>query len=150
MGERTPHLDASARGGWVGLTAKHRRADLIRSLLEGVSYSQKDCLDIIEQMGAKTESVRLSGGGARSPFWQQMIADVFGKPVSILENQEGSAYGAALLALVGTGEYSSVREVCRVAIREVRTCEPRAEEQKIYAEGHRTYQSLYPAIARPR
>jgi xylulokinase len=153
MGERTPHLDASARGGWVGLTAKHTRADLIRSLLEGVSYSQKDCLDIIERMGAKTESVRLSGGGARSPFWQQMIADVFGKPISILENQEGSAYGAALLALVGTGEYGSVREVCRVAIREVRSCEPRAEERKIYAEGHRTYQRLYPATAgalRPR
>src|SRR5215475_13344255 len=102
MGEHTPHLDASAHGSWVGLTAKHRRADLIQSLLEGVSYSQKYCLDIIEQVGAKTESVRLSGDGAQSPFWQQMIADVFGKPVSILENQEGSAYGAALLAVLGT------------------------------------------------
>ncbi|HEY2381241.1 MAG TPA: xylulokinase [Terriglobia bacterium] len=147
MGERTPHLDASARGGWIGLTAKHTRADLIRSLLEGVSYSQKDGLDIIEQIGAKAESVRLSGGGARSPFWQQMMADVFGKPVSVLESQEGSAYGAALLAMVGTGEYGSVREVCETAIREVRTCEPRAEERKVYAEGHRIYQSLYPATA---
>ena len=146
MGERTPHLDASARGGWIGLTAKHTRADLIRALMEGVSYSQKDCLDIIEQMGVAVESVRLSGGGARSEFWQQMLADVFGKPVSILENQEGSAYGAALLALVGTGEYSSLREICKAAIREVRTCEPQAAEQKIYAEGHRTYRSLYPAI----
>jgi xylulokinase len=116
-------------------------------LLEGVSYSQKDGLDIIEQIGAKAESVRLSGGGARSPFWQQMMADVFGKPVSVLESQEGSAYGAALLAMVGTGEYGSVREVCETAIREVRTCEPRAEERKVYAEGHRIYQSLYPATA---
>ena len=65
-GERTPHLDATARGGWIGLTAKHTRADMIRSLLEGVANSQKDCLDIIEGMGARVESVRLSGGGARS------------------------------------------------------------------------------------
>jgi xylulokinase len=147
MGERTPHLDATARGGWIGLTAKHTRADLIRSLLEGVSYSQKDCLDIIEQMGAKTESVRLSGGGARSPFWVQMMADIFGKPVSILDNQEGSAYGAALLALVGTGEYSTVQQVCKTAIREIRSFEPQPAGQKIYAEGHRTYQRLYPATA---
>jgi xylulokinase len=146
MGERTPHLDASARGGWIGLTAKHTRADLIRALLEGVSYSQKDCLDVIEQMGVQARSVRLSGGGARSPFWQQMLADVFGKPVSVLENQEGSAYGAALLALVGTGEYASVREVCKAAVHEVRTCEPQPAAQKIYAEGHRTYCALYPAI----
>jgi xylulokinase len=147
MGERSPHLDASARGGWVGLTAKHTRADLIRSLLEGVSYSQKDCLDVIEKMDVQAESVRLSGGGARSAFWQQMMADILGKPVSILENQEGSAYGAALLALVGTGEYESVRDVCKSAIREIQTCEPRTEEQKLYAEGHRTYQRLYPATA---
>jgi xylulokinase len=146
MGERTPHLDATARGGWMGLTAKHTRADLIRSLLEGVSYSQKDCLEIIEQMGVAVNSVRASGGGARSAFWQQMLADVFGKRVSILENQEGSAYGAALLALVATGEYSSVPEVCKTAIHEVRSLQPRADEQRVYTEGHRTYQALYPAI----
>jgi xylulokinase len=146
MGERTPHLDPTARGGWIGLTAAHTRADLIRSLLEGVSYSQKDCLDVIERMGVQPKSVRLSGGGARSPFWQQMLANIFGKPVSILENQEGSAYGAALLALVGTGEYASVRDVCKVAIREVRTFEPQPEAEKIYSEGHRRYRALYPAI----
>src|SRR5437667_1937300 len=112
--------------------------------MEGVSYSQKDCLDIIEQMGVAVESVRLSGGGARSPFWQQMLADVFGKPVSILENQEGSAYGAALLAMVGTGEYASVRDVCEATIREVRTCAPQPAAQKVYSEGHRIYCALYP------
>jgi len=148
MGERTPHLDASARGGWIGLTARHTRADLIRSLLEGVSYSQKDCLDLIEAMGVPVHSVRLSGGGARSGFWRQMLADVFGKPVSVLENQEGSAYGAALLALVGTGEYASVKEVCAVAIREVGVIEPRESNRVIYAEGHQTYKALYPAVSR--
>ncbi len=115
MGERTPHLDASARGGWIGLTAKHTRADLIRAVLEGVAYSQKDCLDIIEQVGVSVDSVRLSGGGARSAFWRQMFADVFGRRVAILETEEGSAYGAALLAMVGTGQFASVLDVCRAA-----------------------------------
>jgi len=144
MGERTPHLDPSARGGWVGLTAKHTRADLIRALMEGVCFSQKDCLEIIEQMGVSVESVRLSGGGARSEFWQQMLADVFGKPVAVLENQEGSAYGAALLAMVGTGEYSSVQEATRALIRERRACEPRSEERDLYQAGYQKYRSLYP------
>jgi xylulokinase len=146
MGERTPHLDAQARGGWIGLTASHSRAELIRSLLEGVSYSQLDCLDIIAQMGVAIESVRVSGGGARSAFWRQLLADIFGKPVAVLATQEGSAYGAALLALVGTGVYSSVPEVCRAAIRVVDTVSPRPRAMEIYAEGHRTYQSLYPAL----
>jgi xylulokinase len=146
MGERTPHLDASARGGWIGVTASHTRADLIRALLEGVSYSQMDCLEIIEQMGVTVESVRVSGGGARSVFWRQMLADIFGKPVAVPATQEGSAYGAALLALVGTGEYASVPEVCRAAVRIVEKVAPRAEAVKAYAEGHRKYQALYPAL----
>jgi xylulokinase len=146
MGERTPHLDASARGGWIGLTARHKRADLIRALLEGVSYSQKDCLDIIEQIGVSLDSVRASGGGAQSPFWRQMLADVFDKRVVTLQTQEGSAYGAALLALVGTGVYASVPEVSRAAIREVDSVSPQPDVVRIYAKGHAVYQSLYPAL----
>src|SRR5580693_4949432 len=146
MGERTPHLDATARGGWIGLTARHTRADLIRSLLEGVSYSQKDCLDIIEQMGVSIRSVRASGGGARSPFWRQMLADVFGKRVVTLQTQEGSAYGAALLALVGTGVYASVPEVSKAVIREVDSISPQPEAAQVYAAGHPIYKSLYPAL----
>ena len=146
MGERTPHLDAIARGGWIGITARHTRADLIRSLLEGVSYSQKDCLDIIEQLGVEVKSVRLSGGGARSPFWRQLLANILGKPVVTLETQEGSAYGAALLAQAGTGEFASVEEVCRQAIREVERVEPEPAQQQEYANRHAIYQSLYPSL----
>jgi xylulokinase len=146
MGERTPHLDAAARGGWIGITAKHTRADLIRSLLEGVTYSQKDCLDIVEGLGVPLASVRASGGGAKSPFWRQLLADVFEKRVVVLATQEGSAYGAALLALVGTGAYSSEPEVCRAAIREVESVTPRAESAEVYRHGHRIFQSLYPAL----
>jgi xylulokinase len=148
MGERTPHLDATARGGWIGLTASHRRAELIRALIEGVSYSQKDCLEIVERLGVPVESVRASGGGAKSPFWRQMLADVFDKPVVTLASQEGSALGAALLAMVGTGEYASVPEVCAAAIRERDRVEPVGAAAATYAAGHRVYQALYPAIKR--
>jgi xylulokinase len=144
MGERTPHLDALARGGWIGLTASHTRADLIRSLIEGVSYSQRDCLDIVESLGVAVNSVRASGGGAQSPFWRQLLADILGKRVVTLATQEGSAYGAALLALAGSGEYSSVGEVCRAAIRETESVTPC--DAAFYARAHRTYQSLYPAL----
>ncbi len=146
MGERTPHLDAIARGGWIGMTAKHTRADLIRSLIEGVSYSQKDCLDIVENLGVSVSSVRASGGGARSPFWRQVLADVLRKRVSTLSSQEGSAYGAALLAMVGTGEFSSVEEACSATIREESSVEPREQESQIYAKAHATYKALYPAL----
>jgi xylulokinase len=145
MGERTPHLDATARGGWIGLTAKHARADMIRSLIEGVCYSQKDCLDIIEQLGVLVQSVRVSGGGGRSAFWRQVLADVLDKPVVTLETQEGSAYGAALLALAGTGE-RPVDDICRTAIREIEVLPPRAQESLIYQNGHAVYRSLYPAL----
>jgi xylulokinase len=147
MGERTPHLDAVVRGSWVGLTAGHTRGDMIRSLLEGVSYSQKDGLDLIEQMGVEVSTVRVSGGGARSVFWRQMLANVFGKRIAVLESEEGSAYGAALLALAGTGDAGSVAEVSKKAVREVATYQPEPEFEEIYRTGHAAYQQLYPALA---
>ncbi len=146
MGERTPHLDASARGGWIGLTASHTRADLIRAVIEGVSYSQRDCLDIIESLGVAVDSVRASGGGAKSAFWRLLLAGILNKRVVTLETQEGSAYGAALLALAGTGEYSSVPEVCRAAIRETDSVSPCAPDAAFYARAHRIYGALYPAL----
>ena len=136
MGERTPHLDALARGGWIGLTAKHRRAELIRALIEGVSYSQKDCLDIVESLGVQVSAVRASGGGAKSPFWRQVLADVFAKPVVTLASQEGSALGAALLAMVGTGEYGSVPEACAAVISEAARVEPGAENVAEIGRAH--------------
>jgi xylulokinase len=146
MGERTPHLDASARAGWIGLTAKHTRADLIRALIEGVAYSQKDGLDLVMALGANVATVRASGGGARSRLWRQILADVFGKSVVTMASVEGSALGAAILAMVATGEYSSCLEACRAIVRERDSIEPREEESKIYAAGHAVYRSLYPAL----
>jgi xylulokinase len=146
MGERTPHLDATIRGGWIGLTAKHKRADLIRAVIEGVSYSQRDCLDIIEGLGVAVKSVRASGGGAQSAFWRRLLAGILNKRVVTLETQEGSAYGAALLALAGTGAYGNVPDVCRAAIRETDCVEPDVNEAKFYNKAHLIYQSLYPAL----
>jgi len=146
MGERTPHLDALARGAWIGLTAKHQRSDLTRAILEGVCYSQRDCLEIIGQLGARARKVRLSGGGAKSPFWHQLFADIFGVEVVTLQTQEGSAYGAALLALVGTGQFSSVKEACAAVIREVETRQPEESGETYYNRAYQVYESLYPAL----
>jgi xylulokinase len=146
MGERTPHLDSTARAAWVGLTAKHTRADMIRALLEGVCYSQKDCLDLIDHMGVPVDAIRLSGGGARSAFWRQLFADVFGKRVVTLASQEGSAYGAAILAQAGTGVYATVPEACRASIHEVDSVLPRPYESQIYRRGYEVYRALYPSL----
>ena len=146
MGERTPHLDPVARGGWIGLTASHTRAHLIRAVIEGVSFSQRDCLRIIEGLGAPPESVRVSGGGAKSPVWRQILASVFGRRVVVLASQEGSAHGAGLLAMVGTGQFASVHEACAAAIQEVDSVEPRAEDAPIYDRAYQNFQDLYPAL----
>src|SRR5450755_297921 len=144
MGERTPHLDATIRGGWVGLTARSTRADLIRSVIEGVSYSQRDCLDIIEKLGVAVSDVRASGGGAKSAFWRGLLAGILNKRVVTLETQEGSAYGAALLAL--SEQYGSVPEMCRIAIKETDSVTPDAGAAAFYAKAHKVYQSMYPAL----
>lgn len=147
MGERSPHLDPQARGGWIGITAKHTRADLIRAVIEGVSFSQKDCLDIIEALGVKVDSVRASGGGARSALWRQILADILGKRIVRLASQEGAAYGAALLAMTGTGEFGSVPEACDATIRESDCVLPRPAEAAIYSKAHEVFRTLYPALA---
>jgi xylulokinase len=146
MGERTPHLDSAARGGWVGLTAKHTRAELIRAVLEGVSYSLKDCLAIIEELGIGVKLVRASGGGARSDFWRRMLADVFAKPIATLETQEGSAYGVALLAMVGSGHFASVPEACAATVREVARSTPDLAASAVYARHYAVFRSLYPEL----
>jgi xylulokinase len=146
MGERTPHLDALARGGWIGITASTTRADLIRAVIEGVSYSLRDCLDLVEALGVEVSSVRASGGGARSAFWRQLLAGILNKRVVTLNTQEGSAYGAALLAMVGSGEFGSVPEACHAVIRETDSVSP-DDEAAFYAKAHCIYVDLYSALA---
>jgi xylulokinase len=146
MGERTPHLDAVARGGWIGLTARHGRSEMLRAIVEGVSYSLRDCLGVIENMSVDVNSVRASGGGAKSLFWRQMLADVFRRGISTLENTEGSAYGAALLALAGGGEYKTIEEACAVAVKEADCLIPNVHESAAYERGYEVYSVLYPTL----
>jgi xylulokinase len=146
QGERTPHLDAAARGGWIGLTASHTRRHLIRAVLEGVAYSLKDCFTIIQQQGSPIEQVRATGGGARSRLWRQIIADVLGIELVTTNSAEGPAFGAAILAGVASGVYPSVEEACRRVVTTLEHTEPEAAASGIYMKGYGVYQALYPAL----
>src|SRR5713101_7449502 len=146
QGERTPHLDAYARGGWIGLTASHNRRHLVRSVLEGVAFSLKDCFAIIQEQGLTLEQVRATGVGAKSPLWRQIIADVLGVELVTTNAQEGPAFGAALLAGVASGVYASVEQACDATVRVVERTEPRPDAEPIYARAYETYQALYPAL----
>ncbi len=145
-GERCPYADPCAKGGWIGLTARHGRPHLVRSVMEGVTYGMADALEIMEGMGIPIKTVRLSGGGARSKFWRQLQADIYHKPVAITNAQEGPAYGVAILAGVGTGIWKSVPEACRAVIRETEKLKPRAAMAKAYTPRHAQYQRLYTAL----
>jgi xylulokinase len=147
MGERAPHLDPHARGGWIGLTARHDRAALIRSVLEGVAYSLRDCLELLRQAGVAVTDIRASGGGARSPLWRQLQADVFALPVTQLESAEGPAFGAALLAGVGAGIYPDVASACERTIHEAGRLTPDAARQRTYEAYYDVYRTFYPALA---
>jgi len=142
-GERTPHFDPDAKGGWIGLTVRHGRPHLVRSVLEGATYAMRDSLELIREMGVSIQEIRLSGGGARNPLWRQIQADVYGHDVHTVNATEGPAFGVALLAQVGTGGFSSVPEACDATIRTVeRTAvDPRA--RAFYDRGYAVYRKLY-------
>ena len=146
MGERTPHLDAQARGMWFGMTAAHKRGHMIRSILEGVAFSLRDSYEIFKELGIPIEQIRASGGGSRSLFWRQIQADIYGKEVVTLRTSEGSALGAALLAGVAAKNYASVEESAKQAIVVQDRVSPRAEHVKTYDRTYQIYRNLYPAV----
>lgn len=146
MGERAPHLDPNARGVFFGLTAKHGRCEMIRSVMEGVVYSLRDCLEIIRDMQVPINEVRASGGGGKSPLWRQMQADVFQTPIAVINSKEGPALGVALLAGVGAGVYKDVKEACERAIQVVNVQDPIQENIPVYEKYYEVYTDLYPAL----
>jgi xylulokinase len=146
MGERTPHLDPNARAAFVGLTASHTRAHLIRAVLEGVAYSLKDTFTILDEIGVPAQRIRLGGGGARSPLWRQIQADVYGKEVEIAAAEEGAAYGAAILAGVGAGLWASVDEACDAVVRVAHQVQPNKESASLMQRNYQVYRKLYPAL----
>jgi xylulokinase len=144
-GERTPHLDPAARGGFVGLTVRHGRAHLTRAVMEGVAFSMRDGLEIMRALGTPDDDVRAVGGGARSELWLRLQADVYGHPIRRTAIDEGPAYGAALLGGVAAGVYASAEEAgTRVRLRE-EVVEPDPERARRYDELYRVYAGLYPA-----
>ncbi len=146
MGERTPHLDPNARGALVGITAQHTRAHVIRAILEGVAFSLRDTLTLFREIGVPIESIRLSGGGARSALWQQIQADIYGMPVELIEADEGAAYGAALLAGVGTGNWATVEAACETAVRVAKRVQPDEKTARLMDLQYVEYRKLYPAL----
>ena len=148
MGERTPHLDPNARAALVGLTASHTRGHIIRAVMEGVAYSLKDTFTIFEEMEIPVTSIRLGGGGARSPLWRQIQADVYAHEVEIVAAEEGAAYGAAILAGTGAGAWSSVDEACDKVVRVASRIAPNRAAAKTMKRGYRKYRKIYPALRR--
>jgi xylulokinase len=146
MGERTPHLDPNARGALVGITAQHTRAHVLRAILEGVAFSLRDSLTLFQEIGVPVESIRLGGGGARSPLWQQIQADIYGMPVELIAADEGAAYGAGLLAGVGIGNWKSVGAACETSVRVARRVQPNPKTAELMGLQYKEYRELYPAL----
>jgi xylulokinase len=145
-GERCPYPDPQARGAWIGLSVRHRRAHLIRSVVEGITFGMRDQIEIMRSRGVPVTEVRASGGGAASTFWRQMQADMYNAKVVTINTREGGALGVALLAAVGTGLYKSVPEACAAAIRVTETLKPDKTTARIYNSAYPTYRSLYPSL----
>lgn len=144
-GERTPHADPLARGGFIGLTTRHGRGHMTRAVLEGVAMGLCDSLDLIRGVGIRPNVIHASGGGARSAAWRQIMADVFGVNLITANATQGGAFGAALLAGVGVGCYSSVKDACQIACKQGDMTTPSAAGNS-YPEIHASYRALYPAL----
>ncbi|MGQ9747305.1 MAG: xylulokinase [Candidatus Caldatribacteriaceae bacterium] len=145
-GERTPHADPYARGVFFGLTLKHRKNEMVRAVMEGVTFGMRDSFEIIAEMGIPVREVRAIGGGARSSLWRKIQAAVYKVPLSLLLVDEGPAFGAALLAGVGNRAFLSVEEACQKAVQVVERIDPDPELVERYEGIYRVYRDLYPAL----
>jgi xylulokinase len=144
FGERTPHLDPNARAALTGLTASHTRGHIVRAVLEGVTFSLNDTFTLFRELHIPVNKIRLGGGGARSPLWRQIQADVYNHAVELLEAEEGGAFGAALLAGTGVGAWPSVEAACAATIRPAATITPQHAPEM--AEAYTHFRRLYPAL----
>ena len=146
MGERSPILDPDSRGLFFGLSAMHTRPDMLRAVMEGVVYSLRECLDVLHGMGVVSKEMLATGGGGSSALWRQMLADVYGCPVTTIANKEGPALGAAILAGVGSGVYESVQKACADIVITREPQNPIEENSKKYAKFYKLYCELYPQL----
>lgn len=146
MGERTPHKDANAKGAFVGITGRHGRSHMVRAVMEGITFALRDSLEIMHGLGLELRQIRTTGGGARSKLWRQIQADVYGAEVVTVNNEEGPAFGAAVLAGVGAGLYTGVEAACEELIKIETRTEPNTKDQARYEDQYGIFTELYPAL----
>jgi len=145
-GERSPHNDVRARGAFIGLSASTTRAEMSRAVMEGVAFALKDCLEVAKSNGVTPARTNLCGGGAKNRVWRQIVADVLGIPVDILQTEQGPSLGGAVLAMVGAGEYASVEDAAGAIAKVAETVEPDPARYAYYEKKYEIFRRLYPAI----
>ncbi len=146
MGERSPHNDTDARGAFIGMRPDTKRSQMTLSVLEGVAFALRDCVEIAIQGGVKIEKTTVCGGGAKSPLWRKILANVLGIPVLRTEIEEGPSYGGAILAMVGCGEYSSVEEATSILVKIKDSTEPQKALTQKYEQKYQLWKKLYPSL----
>ena len=146
MGERSPHNDPAARGTFVGMTMDTTREDMTQAVLEGVAFALRDSFEVAKELGIKIERTKICGGGAKSPLWKKMIANILNIKVDVIESEEGPALGGAMLAAVACGEYASVEEIAAKIVKVVDTVEPTPELAAKYEERYQQFKQIYPAL----
>ena len=146
MGERSPHNDPEARAAFIGMSMDTTREEMTQAVLEGVAFGLRDSLEVARSIGVDPKRTKICGGGAKSPLWRKIIANVMNMKVDIIESEEGPGYGAAILAAVGCGVYPSVEEAAKKLVKVVATEEPDPELVAKYEERYRKFRKFYPAL----
>lgn len=146
MGERSPHNDADARGAFIGMSMDTTREDMTQAVMEGVAFGLRDSLEVARALGIKIDSSKICGGGAKSPLWKKIIANVMNLKLEIIESEEGPGYGAAILAAVGCGVFASVEEATQKLVKVIDYVEPEHELVEKYEQRYQTFKKYYPAL----
>ena len=146
MGERSPHNNPNARGTFIGMTMDTTRADMTQAVLEGVAFAIRDSFEVAKSLGIKIERTKICGGGAKSPLWKKIIANVLGIKVDVIESEEGPGYGGAMLAAVACGEFASVEEAAEKLVKVVDTIEPDPELIEKYNDRYAKFAKIYPTV----
>lgn len=146
MGERSPHNDPDAKGAFIGMTMETSREDMTLAMMEGVAFAIRDSYEIAKSLGIKVERTNMCGGGAKSPLWREILANVLNLKVDILTAEEGPALGGAMLAAVGCGRYSTVEEVAKKVVKVKETVDPDPEIVELYEERYKVYKNIYPSV----
>ena len=146
MGERSPHNDPLARATFIGMTMDTTREEMTQAVLEGVAFGLRDSLEVARSLGIKIERTKICGGGAKSPLWKKIIANVMNLKVDVIESEEGPGYGGAILAAVGCGEFASVEEAADKLVKVIDTVEPEPELVAKYEDRYQRFQKIYPTV----